>query len=172
MFPRFVWFLAFVLFITEAAFSQTIERGTVKSVDAAKGTITVTVEGKDRSFDVTNDTQIRTAGGGELAGGLKHEAFKVGASINFATREQDGKVVLVGLRPAAANAPNNPGPNPGGDIQRGQPARANPASHRIAVHIHATGGLVHGVTQVHLRHPVVGVPLRHGSSERKSGYRI
>ncbi len=120
MFPRFVWFLAFVLFITEAAFSQTIERGTLKSIDAAKGTITVTVEGKDRSFDVTNDTQIRTAGGGELAGGLKHEAFKVGASINFATREQDGKVVLVGLRPAAANAPNNPGPNPGGDIQRGR----------------------------------------------------
>lgn len=125
MATRSAWFLATLLFVCKASSAQTIERGSIKAIDTAKGTITVTVDGKDRSFEIKNETQIRAASSGELAGGLKNEAFKVGASINFATRERDGKTSLVGLRPAganapAANAPNNPGQNPGGDIQRGR----------------------------------------------------
>ena len=49
----------------------------------------------------------------------------MGSSVNFLAREQDGKTVLVGLRPAGANAPGNApagnaGQNPGNGILRGR----------------------------------------------------
>lgn len=130
MLPRAVCCLVLLFLLGNAAHAQTIERGTLKAIDAAKGTLTVTVDGKDRSLEVTGDTQVRNSGGGDLEGGLKNDAFKVGASVFIATRERDGKTTLLGLRPAPANAPagnapggnapNNPGQNPGGDIQRGR----------------------------------------------------
>ena len=56
-----------------------IRRGTVKAIDAEKGTVTITVNGKDETFTLTPDTDVK-AGGKAVAKpfddkGLKH--FKV-----------------------------------------------------------------------------------------------
>ncbi|MBC8112782.1 MAG: hypothetical protein H7062_00225 [Candidatus Saccharimonas sp.] len=107
---------ALLLLFAHGASAQDIQRGTIKAVDAEKKSITVTVGDRDRTFSITDETQIRTAGGGELKDGLKDSAFKVGSSVNFLAREQGGKTVLLGLRPAGGNA----GQNPGGGILRGR----------------------------------------------------
>ncbi len=110
------------LLFASSAVAQGIQRGTVKAVDAEKKSITVTVGDKDHALSISDETQIRSAGGGELKDGLKDSAFKVGNSVNFLAREQGGKMVLLGLRPVAGgDAPaGNAGPNPGNGILRGR----------------------------------------------------
>lgn len=125
MFRRVGCLTALLLLFAHSAPAQDIQRGTIKAVDAEKKSITVTVGGKDSTFSISNDTQIRAANGGELKDGLKDSAFKVGNSVSFLAREQDGKVVLVGLRPVGGNAPGNApaanaGQNPGAGILRGR----------------------------------------------------
>ena len=116
---------ALLLLFVHSASAQDIQRGTIKAVDAEKKTITVTVGDKDSTFSISDETQIRTGGGGEIKDGLKDSAFKVGSSVFFLAREQGGKTVLLGLRPAGGNAPanapaGNAGQNPGGGILRGR----------------------------------------------------
>ena len=105
MFCRVGCLTALLLLFAHSVPAQDIQRGTIKKVDTEKKSITVTVGDKDSTFSISDDTQIRALGGGELKDGLKDPAFKVGNSVNFLAREQDGKTVLLGLRPAAGNAP-------------------------------------------------------------------
>ena len=125
MFRRAGYLIALLLLFAHSAPAQDIQRGTIKAIDAEKKSITVTVGDKDRTFSISDDTQIRSANGGELKDGLKDSAFKAGSSVFFLAREQDGKTVLVGLRPAGGNAPGNApagnaDQNPGAGISRGR----------------------------------------------------
>src|SRR6266545_1180268 len=74
------------------------QRGKVKTVDAAKGVITLTVDGKDQEFTVTDATRIVDAANREAKDGLKNDGFKEGAAVMFKAATRDGKVVLVGLK--------------------------------------------------------------------------
>ena len=125
MFRRIGCLTALLLLLARSAPAQDIQRGTIKAVDAEKKSITVTVGDKDSTFSISDDTQIRAAGGGELKDGLKDSAFKVGNSVFFLAREKDGQTVLLGLRPAGGNAPGNApagnaGQNPGAGLLRGR----------------------------------------------------
>ncbi|HEY2413590.1 MAG TPA: hypothetical protein VGI40_15175 [Pirellulaceae bacterium] len=79
------------------------KRGTLKAVDADKGTVTITSDGKDQNLAVMPQTQIQDLAGQPAAGGLKNAGFKPGAAIMFRVREQDGKAVLGGIKLAPDN---------------------------------------------------------------------
>jgi hypothetical protein len=89
-----------------------IQRGKVKKVDAAKGIITITMDGKDQDFTVAEDTRIVDAAGRPAKDGLKHEGFTPGAAVMFKLGAKDGKTVLVGLKLAGDAQPNPVGQAP------------------------------------------------------------
>jgi hypothetical protein len=71
-------------------------KGKVKSVDAEKSTITLTVENKDTTYDVARFATFGQLTGnakkptlGELSGGLK--AIKEGADVTVTTEKKDNK---------------------------------------------------------------------------------
>jgi hypothetical protein len=68
--------------------------GKLKSVDAEKGVITLTIEDKDRDFTVTKDTEIEVQDirAYKPKEGLKDSAFeKKGQKVVIKTVEKDGK---------------------------------------------------------------------------------
>jgi hypothetical protein len=86
---------------------QDIQRGRIKTLDADKGTITITANGKDRDFTVAEDTKIMDAAGKPAEGGLKHKAFKPGARVMFKPGLNGDQKVLMGVRIAPQQAPQN-----------------------------------------------------------------
>jgi Cu/Ag efflux protein CusF len=94
-----------------AAQSDGIEKGKVKKIDPDKLTITLTQDGKDREFLVTEDTRVFGAEGEALKERLK--TIKEGAEVFFKPERKDGKDVLVGIKPVGDAAPGKPD-----DIQR------------------------------------------------------
>src|SRR5260221_8668967 len=74
------------------------KRGTLKAVDADKGTVTITSEGKDQELAVVPQTLVQDVAGQPAAGGLKHAGFKPGAGVMFRVREQAGRSVLGGIK--------------------------------------------------------------------------
>jgi hypothetical protein len=80
---------SFALVLCAVAALAAEYRGKVKSVDPDKNTITVTVEGEDKTFKVTDDTKIvRGKGDKEKAvkDGLKNEkAWKKGPNVIVTT---------------------------------------------------------------------------------------
>jgi hypothetical protein len=77
-----------------------IRRGTVKAVDPEKGTITITVGGKDETFALADGTRVVGADGKAVAAPFKDKAFAPGSSVAFKTATKNGRAVLVGLRAA------------------------------------------------------------------------
>jgi hypothetical protein len=74
-------------------------KGKVKSVDADKNTITVTVDDKDKEFKVPADAKIVNAKGKDVKNGLKNEkAFKAGAAVTVTTEKKDGKEVVTEIK--------------------------------------------------------------------------
>ena len=99
-----------VLCWTALAADESIQNGIVKSVDADKGTLTITVDGKDAEFAVTDDTRVVSRDGTPLADRLKDKALKAGAAVKFKPETKDGKAVLVGLLLVGdAGKPDQPG---------------------------------------------------------------
>jgi Cu/Ag efflux protein CusF len=95
------WFgvVAAVALLATALLAQdAIQRGKIKKVDAEKGTVTITVDGKDQDFLVTEDTRLADASGKDVAQRLQDKAFKEGAEVAFRAEEKGGKKVLVGLK--------------------------------------------------------------------------
>jgi hypothetical protein len=84
---------------------QDIQRGKIKKIDADEGTLTITVNGKDRSFSVGEDTRIMDADGQPARGGLKHKGFKPGAAVMFKPGLKGDNTVLVGLKLVGQPAP-------------------------------------------------------------------
>jgi hypothetical protein len=74
------------------------QKGTLKEVDPARGTITITTDGEDRDFVVVEGTWIAADAGRPAEGGLKHEDFRAGARLMFMAVPKDGKAVLTKLR--------------------------------------------------------------------------
>jgi hypothetical protein len=71
--------------------------GKLKSVDAEKGVITLTIEDKDRDFTVTKDTEIEVQDirAYKPKEGLKDPAFeKKGQKVVIKTVEKDGKEIV------------------------------------------------------------------------------
>src|SRR5262245_48593719 len=67
-------------------------KGVIKSVDAEKGTLTVTVQKKDQEFTITDQTKLTLAPEGKgIKNRLKDPVFKAGASVAVTTDTKDGK---------------------------------------------------------------------------------
>jgi Cu/Ag efflux protein CusF len=82
--------------VAPAAGQDDIRRGVVKKIDAAKNTITLTVDDKDIDVVVTDDTRFLGLDEEQRKDWSKH--VKTGTMVAFKTEENDGKQVLVGLK--------------------------------------------------------------------------
>src|SRR5687767_2132306 len=76
-------------------------KGTVKKVDADKGKLTVTVNDKDRTFDVPKDAKVTiqiAAGNVTAKDGLKNDWFKKAAkdgyTVEVTVEKKKGKEVV------------------------------------------------------------------------------
>jgi hypothetical protein len=88
-----------------------IQRGTIKKIDADKGTVTITVGDKDHDYTVAEDTRIMDVAGKPVKERLKSKDLKEGAAVFFKPATKDGKAVLVGLKLAGNNQGNQPPPS-------------------------------------------------------------
>jgi hypothetical protein len=95
---------AFVLTVGLVVAQDGIRRGTVKAVDAEKGTVTITVNGKDETFVLTADTKVMV-NGKQAAKPFEEKDLKAGSAVMFKSATKDGKDVLVGLRLGGPAAP-------------------------------------------------------------------
>ena len=93
--------LAIVLCAVCAASADTVP-GTVKSIDTDKGTITVTVDGADQTFNVEKDSKVwqpgksKKAPAQDVAGGLG--GLKEGQPVVLTTDKKDGKDVVTAIK--------------------------------------------------------------------------
>jgi hypothetical protein len=95
--------LLFVLVGAAPAQPDGIEKGKVKKIDADKLTITITQDGKDRTFLVDDDTRVIGAEGKDIKQRLK--TLKEGTEVQFKPTRKGDKDVLVGIKAADAKAP-------------------------------------------------------------------
>jgi hypothetical protein len=89
--------------------------GTIKSVDAEKGTMVVFANGQDRYLKIDKDVKVSGLDGNPLAGGIKAAELKDGTDVTVTVEfEGDepvlkairlGRVPLSNARPAAAGPP-------------------------------------------------------------------
>jgi hypothetical protein len=89
-----------------------IERGTVKAIDLAARTITLTTGDRDRELAILDTTQVLGAQGRELA--ERFQAIKAGADVRFQAGERDGKAVLLAIAPGSGDSGREPGRSEGG----------------------------------------------------------
>lgn len=80
-------------------------KATLKKVDADKGTITVTVDGKETTYDVAKDADIYSQGKGKknkpgpkepISGGLG--TLKADSEVTLLTIKKAGKDVVVSIK--------------------------------------------------------------------------
>jgi Cu/Ag efflux protein CusF len=74
------------------------DRARIKKVDAGRMTITLTIDGKDQEFTVSDDTRILNVPGQNVKEQLGSKELKEGAEVQFRAATRGGKQVLVGLR--------------------------------------------------------------------------
>lgn len=77
---------------------QGIQRARIKRVNAAKGTITLTVDGADCDFTVTADTRFLNVPGKDNKARLESKRLKPGVAVMFKAGRKDGRAVLLGLK--------------------------------------------------------------------------
>ena len=80
---RFAGPVAVFLLVAGLAVAQDIRRGTLKSVDADKKTVTITVDGKDETLAITADTKV--------LGAKAVTDLKPGMAVMFKADTRDGK---------------------------------------------------------------------------------
>src|SRR5438552_18266621 len=85
------------LALCPAALADGPQMGVVKSVDPDKRVVTITADGKDLEFAVSDDTKLMGPDKQPLADGLKNKGLKAGAAVMFKAATRDGKAVLEGL---------------------------------------------------------------------------
>ena len=91
-----------------AALSQGVQRGKLKELDVQERRVVVTVDGQDREFRLTEQTQVLGATGKDLAQRLRD--FQVGADVFFKPGTGDAADTLVGIK--RADAPSPPAASP------------------------------------------------------------
>lgn len=74
-----------------------IQQGKIKRIDADKGIVTLTVNGKEVEVIATDRTRFMVEGR-EIKDGLKNPAFKEGVEVMFRAVQRDGKLLLQGMR--------------------------------------------------------------------------
>src|SRR5436309_14410289 len=98
--------LALVLLAAGCAFAQDgILRGTLKTVDADKLTVTITHDGKDKEYKIGENTRVFGNEGKPLK--EKLVGLKEGSPVMFKPDKDD---VLIGLRAADAKDPKRQPP--------------------------------------------------------------
>jgi H+/gluconate symporter-like permease len=103
MFRKFV--CAFAIMVASIGLVCADEfRGKVKSVDADKGTITITSDEKDRTFTVEKDTKIYTTMKGKKKKDPPIEvpvvlgAIKTDAGVTIVTEKKDEKDIVTSIK--------------------------------------------------------------------------
>lgn len=94
---RFTTAVAFLLLAGFAVAQDGIRRGTIKSVDPDKGTVTITADGKDETFIISPDARVM-ADGKAVAKPFEDKALVLGVAVMFKADTRNGKAVLAGLR--------------------------------------------------------------------------
>jgi hypothetical protein len=85
---RFLSAAIVTLFLTAGGLLADEVKGKLKSVDADKMTITLTVDDKDQDFKLDTDTKILNAEGNPIKKGLKNKAFgKSGMNVVLTTEK-------------------------------------------------------------------------------------
>lgn len=102
---RFVVVVLIILAGPTLAQRDGIQKGKIKSIDADKSSITLTVDGKDRTFTVTDDTRVFGAEGKRLKERLK--TLKVGMEVFFKPKSKNSKT-LVGIKPVGQRDTRTP----------------------------------------------------------------
>jgi len=97
MFRLFVSLALFALTLGLVVAQEAIRRGTVKATDPEKGTVTITVDGKDETFYLTSDTKVML-NNKQVAKPFEEKELKAGSAVMFKSAMKGGKDVLVGLR--------------------------------------------------------------------------
>ncbi len=70
-------------------------KGKVKSVDVDKNTITVTIDDKEKTFTINDETKILNPAGKDMKGRLKSKQFeKAGAQLTIVTEKKGDKEVV------------------------------------------------------------------------------
>jgi hypothetical protein len=73
-------------------------KGKIKSVDADKSVLTVTVDGKDKEFKIGEGTKILNPAGKEAKNGLKNPNLKEGTDVTITCEKKDGKEVVTEVK--------------------------------------------------------------------------
>ena len=95
----------------------------IKAVDPAKGTVTVTVNGQDRTLTVAKDVKVLDKQGKELPEGLKAKGLQ-GADVTLTVEKDGNQFAVKAIRLGAAQRPdvgNRSGPREG-DLKVGSAA--------------------------------------------------
>src|SRR5947209_7404473 len=90
--------VAFVFVAGLVVAQDEIRRGTVKAIDAEKGTVTITVGGKEETFLLTANTKVMGTDGKPVAKPFEDKELKAGAAVMFKAATKDGVTTLVGLK--------------------------------------------------------------------------
>jgi hypothetical protein len=93
----FLSFFALALALGFVIAQDEIRRGIVKAIDAEKGTITLAVNGKDETFFLVADADVRT-NGKRVEKPLEDKGLKVGSQVQFKSATKDGKSLLTAMR--------------------------------------------------------------------------
>src|SRR5262249_4193383 len=72
-------------------------RARIKKVDADNLVITLTVDGKDQDFAVTESTRMPNVPGKDVKDKLRSKELKEGAEVRFLAATREGKAVLQGM---------------------------------------------------------------------------
>ena len=92
--------LAFLLLSAATLPAQEgIRRAKIKNLDLDRMTLTLTIDGKDRDFTLTEQTRVLGGTGKDLRERLRD--FKAGEEVFFKVSRKDGKEVIEGLKLAA-----------------------------------------------------------------------
>jgi Cu/Ag efflux protein CusF len=119
--------IAFAVLPTALSAQDSIQRGKIKKVDADKGNITITVDGKDHDFRVGENTLVMDVAGKPAQHRLRHPGFKEGAPVMFKAGTQDGKTVLAGLKLVDPDRARPP------DVRRGKIKNVDPEKGIIVI---------------------------------------
>jgi hypothetical protein len=88
-----------ILFLTAGGLLADEVKGKLKSVDADKMTITVTVDDKDQEFKLDTDTKILNGEGNPIKKGLKNKAFgKSGMNVVLTVDKEAVKELKVSVK--------------------------------------------------------------------------
>jgi hypothetical protein len=107
-----------------------VERGTLKAADADRGTVTITVLGKDRVFRVTRDTRVVGADGQPVGKPFDGQALAAGTTVAFKAEGGDPPA-LVGLRVLGGGGQADPA----GEIRRATVKKLDPTKKTITLNV-------------------------------------